>query len=74
MNKLRLGKLNLNSNEVIERSELALIYGGSEDCFNYICHCEDGVEFSLTTDGDPYTDAGCSSGCASGCRTNCAVA
>lgn len=71
MKKLSLGKLNLLSEDVIDRSQLALIYGGTEDCFKYLCHCGDGVKFIVQTDGDPYTDAGCASGCAAGCETNC---
>ncbi|RAI86794.1 TIGR04149 family rSAM-modified RiPP [Algoriphagus yeomjeoni] len=32
MKKLSLGKLNLLSDEVLERSQLAMIYGGSGGC------------------------------------------
>ncbi|WP_157243498.1 hypothetical protein [Algoriphagus resistens] len=38
MKKLNLGKLKLHSNDVLENSQLATVYGGSGGC-TYTCYC-----------------------------------
>ena len=44
MGKLSLGKLNLLSEEVLERNQLSMIYGGSDGSFERMrCQCDPGV-------------------------------
>ncbi|WP_057938622.1 TIGR04149 family rSAM-modified RiPP [Algoriphagus resistens] len=38
MKKLSLGKLKILSNEVLEKSQLSTVYGGSGGC-SYSCYC-----------------------------------
>jgi len=51
MKKLRLGKLKLASEEVLQRSQLANIYGGSGgDCYwngFWACKCNNGPEVTV---------------------------
>lgn len=46
MKKLSLGKLKLASEEVLQRSQLSTIYGGSEGACQHTLNCNDGTQIN----------------------------
>jgi hypothetical protein len=60
MKKLNLGKLKLASEEVLQRSQLAGIYGGSEGCISRKCGSNHpGVSCCAQTTCDDLTNGYC---------------
>ncbi len=48
-------KMNLFPEELLDRTQLATIIGGTF----YNCTCNGGEPFTVMTDGDPVDDSGC---------------
>jgi natural product precursor len=54
MKKLSLGKLKLASEEVLQRNQLATIYGGSDNNGFWACSCSSGPESLVMISDDSY--------------------
>ncbi len=49
--------MKISSEEVLDRSQMATIIGGSYTWYH--CQCGGGPPFTLMSDGNPLGDAGC---------------
>lgn len=58
MKKLSLGKLKLSSFEILQRNNMATIYGGSDNNGFWACSCSSGPESTvMITDNSHPADA-----------------
>jgi natural product precursor len=55
MKKLSLVKMEILPDELLDRSQMASVFGGTF----YQCSCNGGPQFTVMTDGNPEKDAGC---------------